>query len=306
MTERRRFPPWLKKRLPSGPEAAQTRRLIEELDVATVCHSARCPNIWECYARGVATFMILGDTCTRGCRFCGVAKDTPGPLDPDEPRRVAEAVKRLGLRHAVITSVTRDDLPDGGAAHFVATIEAVRAANPATTIEVLTPDFLGDRDAIRRVVEAGPAVFNHNVETVPRLYPAVRPGADYARSLNVLSSARVLRAATALRPELLTKSGLMVGLGETPGEVEAVLADLRSADVDVVTIGQYLQPTRQHLPVAEFIPPEMFRQYEARAAELGFAAAFCGPFVRSSYRAGEVLARSSQARATKHVGTNPR
>ncbi len=300
MTERRRFPPWLKKRLPSGPEAAQTRRLIEELDVATVCHSARCPNIWECYARGIATFMILGDACTRHCRFCGVAKDTPGPLDPDEPRRVAEAVKRLGLRHAVITSVTRDDLPDGGAAHFVATIEAVRAANPATTIEVLTPDFLGDRDAIRRVVEAGPAVFNHNVETVPRLYSTVRPEADYERSLGVLVAAK------ALAPAMLTKSGLMVGLGETPDEVEAVLANLRSADVDVVTIGQYLQPTRQHLPVAEFIPPEVFRQYEARAAELGFAAAFCGPFVRSSYRAGEVLARSSQARASKHVGTNPR
>jgi len=286
MGERQRLPQWLKKRLPSGPEAARTRRLVEELGLATVCESAKCPNIWECYARRVAAFMILGEACTRGCRFCGVPEGTPGPPDPDEPRRVAEAVKRLGLRHAVITSVTRDDLDDGGAAHFAATIEAVRAANPETTMEVLTPDFRGSREALRRVLDAEPTVFNHNVETVPRLYPSVRPAADYARSLDVL------RAAKALRPEVLTKSGLMVGLGETRDEVEAVLADLRAAGVAVVTIGQYLQPTKQHLPVAAFVAPEVFGDYEARAAELGFAAAFCGPFVRSSYHAAEVLARS--------------
>jgi lipoic acid synthetase len=284
-----RFPDWLKKRLPSGPEAAQTRRLIAELGLATVCHSAKCPNIWECYARRVATFMILGDRCTRGCRFCGVAQGEAGPPDPDEPSRVAEAVGRLGLRHAVITSVTRDDLPDGGAAHFVATIEAVRAANPGITVEVLTPDFAGDREAIRRVVKAAPDVFNHNVETVPRLYPAVRPGANYRRSLDVLRTAKALRA------DMLTKSGLMVGLGEASGEVEAVLGDLRQAGVGLVTIGQYLQPTREHLPVDEFVPPEVFARYEACAAELGFAAAFCGPFVRSSYRAAETLARLRRA-----------
>jgi lipoic acid synthetase len=285
MSMTQRFPDWLKKRLPSGPEAAQTRRLVAELRLATVCHSAKCPNIWECYARHVATFMILGDRCTRGCRFCGVARGEAGPPDPDEPRRVAEAVGRLGLRHAVITSVTRDDLPDGGAAHFVATIKAVRAANPAVTVEVLTPDFQDDCEAIRRVVEAGPDVFNHNVETVPRLYPAVRPGADYARSLDVLHTAKALRA------DMLTKSGLMVGLGEEPGEVEAVLGDLRQAGVDLVTIGQYLQPTREHLPVAEFVRPDVFARYEANATEQGFAAAFCGPFVRSSYKAGETLVR---------------
>jgi lipoic acid synthetase len=300
MSERPRLPGWLKKRLPSGPEAAQTRRLINRLGLATVCHSAKCPNIWECYSRKVATFMILGDTCTRACRFCGVTGGTPRPLDADEPRRVAEAVARLGLRHAVVTSVTRDDLPDGGAAHFVATIEAIRAANPDATVEVLVPDFLGRADAIHLVVEAGPDVFNHNIETVPRLYPAVRPGADYTRSLDVLSSAR------ALRPAMLTKSGLMVGLGETRAEVEAVLADLRGAGVDVVTIGQYLQPTKQHLPVAEFVPPDVFRELEARAEALGFTAALCGPFVRSSYNAAEALARGTQRTGAPQLGADAR
>lgn len=296
MTERRQFPGWLRKRLPSGPEAARTRRLVEELGLATVCRSAKCPNIWECYSRNVATFMILGETCARGCRFCGVAEGRPGPPDPDEPRRVAEAVGRLGLRHAVITSVTRDDLADGGAGHFAATTEAVRGANAQTTVEVLTPDFLGDVEAIACVVEARPAVFNHNVETVPRLYPSVRPGGDYARSLNVL------RTAKARGPGMVTKSGLMVGLGETCEEVEGVLADLRTAGVDVVTIGQYLRPTARHLAVAEFVPPEVFGWYEARAAALGFAAALCGPFVRSSYRAAEVLACRSQPAAATGVG----
>jgi lipoic acid synthetase len=281
--------------LPSGPEAARTRRLIEELDLATVCRSARCPNIWECYARGVATFMIMGDTCTRTCRFCGVESGTPQPLDVDEPRRVAEAVERLGLRHAVVTSVTRDDLPDGGAGHFVATIEAMRTRTPGVTIEVLTPDFLGDRDAIRRVLEAAPDVFNHNVETVPRLYPRVRPETDYARSL------AVLRTAKSLQPTMLTKSGLMVGLGETRAEIEAVFGDLRGAGVDAVTIGQYLQPTTKHLPVAEFVRPEAFGRLEALAKRLGFTAALCGPFVRSSYNAAELLARSRQSAGPKQV-----
>ncbi len=302
MTERRQFPGWLRKRLPGGPEAARTRRLVEELGLATVCSSAKCPNIWECFSRNVATFMILGDRCARGCRFCGVAQGRPGPPDADEPRRVAEAVGRLGLRHAVITSVTRDDLADGGAGHFAATIEAVRAANARTTVEVLTPDFLGNAEAVACVVEARPEVFNHNVETVPRLYPAVRPGADYARSLHVLSAARALGAAQAAETGMVTKSGLMVGLGERREEVEGVLGDLRAAGVEVVTIGQYLRPTVRHLPVAEFVPPEVFGWYEARAVALGFAAALCGPFVRSSYRAGEVVAWMRQPAGAKAVG----
>lgn len=290
MSERQRFPEWIKKRLPGGPEAAQTRRLVERLALATVCNSAKCPNIWECYGRKVATFMLLGNTCTRGCTFCGVqsgaASLSSGPPDPDEPQRVAEAVNELGLRHAVITSVTRDDLPDGGAAHFAATIEAVRALNPDVTVEVLTPDFLGSRDAVSTVLEARPDVFNHNVETVPRLYPEVRPKADYGRSLDVLHTAKQLQ------PGMLTKSGLMVGLGETRAEVEAVLGDLRGVAVDVVTIGQYLQPTKRHRPVAAFIEPAAFEELEAHALRLGFAAAFCGPFVRSSYHAAEVLTRA--------------
>ncbi|MBN1916855.1 MAG: lipoyl synthase [Verrucomicrobia bacterium] len=289
MSERQRLPDWIKKRLPTGPEAAQTRRLINRLALATVCSSAKCPNIWECYGRKVATFMILGDTCTRACAFCGVNKGTVGPLDPDEPHRVAQAVSELGLRHAVITSVTRDDLRDGGAAHFAATVAAVRALNSGVTIEVLTPDFLGSRDAIRTVLETHPDVFNHNVETVPRLYPDVRPQAVYARSLDVL------RTAKQLQPAVLTKSGLMVGLGETCTEIEAVLADLRAVGVDVITIGQYLQPSKHHLPVAEFIEPAAFSELEAHALRLGFTAAFCGPFVRSSYHAGEILARTGRA-----------
>ncbi len=306
MSGRQRLPEWLRKRLPSGPEAARTRRLIEELELATVCRSARCPNIWECYSRGIATFMLMGDTCSRACRFCGVKSGTPRPLDGDEPRRVAEAVERLGLRHAVVTSVTRDDLPDGGAAHFVATIEAIRTRTPGVTIEVLTPDFLGDHDAVRRVIDAAPDVFNHNVETVPRLYPAVRPEADYARSLAVLRTADVLGTAKSLRPAMLTKSGLMVGLGETRTEVEAVLRDLRDAGVDAVTIGQYLQPTTNHLPVAEFVTPEAFDELEALAEGLGFPAALCGPFVRSSYGAAELLAQSRQARGPKRVESGAR
>ena len=294
MTDRPRLPKWLKKRLPSGPEAAHTRRVLDELGLATVCSGAKCPNIWECYARKVATFMVLGRTCTRACRFCGVPEGPPAAPDPGEPHRVAQAVTRLGLRHAVITSVTRDDLDDGGAAHFAATITAVRDANPATTIEVLTPDFQGSHDALRTVIAAAPTVFNHNVETVPRLYPTVRPEADYARSLDVL------RVAKSLRPALLTKSGLMVGLGETRSEVEAVLEKLRTSGVDAVTLGQYLQPSKQHLPVAEFIPTAVFECYTARALELGVASALCGPFVRSSHHAGEVLAQGTQSIAAQH------
>jgi len=256
-------------------------KLLRGLHLHTVCESALCPNIGECFGRGTATFMILGDVCTRGCRFCAVRKGKPAPPDPEEPERVAEAARRLGLKHVVITSVTRDDLPDGGASHFVATIEAVRCRLPDATIEVLIPDFGGSLRALEQVIAAGPEVINHNLETVPRLYPLVRPRADYRRSLGIL--AWVKRQA----PHITTKSGLMLGLGERPHEVEEVLVDLRRVGCDVVTLGQYLQPTERQLPVAEFIPPERFDEYRRQGEKMGFRAVVAGPLVRSSYRAEE-------------------
>jgi lipoic acid synthetase len=280
-----RFPPWLRKRLSAGGEAGEVRRLLAELGLSTVCSGAHCPNQSECYSRGTATFLILGDRCTRACGFCAIKKGGAGPLRQDEPEAVADACSRLRLRHVVITSVTRDDLADGGAAHFARTIRAVRQRLPQAVIEVLTPDFRGSTEAVDMVLAARPDVFNHNVETVPRLYPTVRPEADYRRSLAVLSHARQAGG------KMFTKSGLMVGLGETADEVRRVMQDLRAAGCDLLTIGQYLSPSAAHLPVVEFVPPEQFQAWENEARSLGFAAASAGPFVRSSYQAEIVFQR---------------
>jgi lipoic acid synthetase len=285
----RRFPPWLRKRIPPEGETSAVRKLLDRLHLHTVCQSAHCPNLFECFARGTATFLILGDVCTRHCGFCAVGSGSPEPPEPDEPAHVAEAVASLGLAHVVVTSVTRDDLADGGSAQFAATIAAVRAVSDAT-IEVLTPDFQGCWGDLRRVVDAGPDVFNHNVETVPRLYPLVRPEADYRRSLEVL------RRAGERAPGLLTKSGLMVGLGERHDEVIAVMRDLRAAGCGALTVGQYLSPSSGHVPVARFVTPEEFDTYKTEAEAMGFAAVAAAPFVRSSYQAGELVAGLSCAR----------
>jgi lipoic acid synthetase len=277
------FPPWLKTRIPAGTSAARVRETLSDLRLNTVCNSALCPNIGECFHCGTATFLIMGPNCTRSCSFCAVDKGPAAPLQADEPERVAEAARRLSLRHVVITSVTRDDIADGGAAHFAATIRAVRGALPGAAVEVLVPDFAGSRDAVAEVVAARPDVFNHNVETVPRLYPAVRPEADYARSLEVL------RIAGELSPALVTKSGMMAGLGEALDEVEGVFRDLRGAGVRIVTVGQYLRPSKKHIPVERFVTPEEFAALERTAIEMGLEAASCAPLVRSSYHAGEVF-----------------
>jgi lipoic acid synthetase len=279
---RPRLPEWLRIRLPTTDRFAQTRALLGELKLHTVCESARCPNHWECWEKGTATFMIGGDRCTRACRFCAVTTAKPLPLDPQEPTRVAQATQRMRLRHVVITAVARDDLPDGGAGHFAATIQAVRALNPGIVIEVLTPDF-NDRDAaIEAVLAANPHIFNHNIETVRRLTPAVRSRATYDRSLNVLGKVK------AKRPQgIYTKSGLMLGLGETEAEVDAALADLRRIGCDLLTLGQYLQPSLDHIPVFEFITPAQFEAYGRRARAMGFLHVASGPMVRSSYHADE-------------------
>ncbi|HSB16070.1 MAG TPA: lipoyl synthase [Bryobacteraceae bacterium] len=283
---RPRLPDWLRKSETRFPSVTSLKRGLRSLNLHTVCESARCPNIHECFHRGTATFMILGNLCTRGCGFCSVPKGSPGKhefnLDPDEPANVARMAARMRLRYVVLTSVNRDDLHDGGAVQWAETVREVRAALPAARIEVLTPDFCGDLDAVARVLDAGPDVFNHNVETVPRLYRRVRPQADYARSLDVLQFAHQYK------PGLLTKSGLMAGLGETPDEVEALLRDLLGAGVDIVTIGQYLQPTRRNLPVAEYIAPRQFDAWRDYGLAHGFRMVFSGPFVRSSYMADVV------------------
>ncbi len=279
----RRLPPWLKKRLHAGGKAAEIRRLLSDLDLATVCDGAHCPNQGECFARGTATFMILGETCTRNCRFCAVESRDPGPLRDGEPAAVAEAARRMGLKYVVVTSVTRDDLPDGGAEHFARTIRQVRAALPGARIEVLTPDFQGRRESIETVLDARPDVLNHNVETVPELYQAVRPQADYGQSLEVLRYARDYAGRQGLK--VFTKSGLMVGLGETPEQIEQVMRDLRGVDCDVLTIGQYLAPSSSHAPVVRFVHPQEFERMERRARAMGFASVASGPFVRSSYHA---------------------
>ena len=288
VSQRRRFPPWLKKRLPTGGKGAFVRGLLADLRLETVCQSAQCPNAGECFACGTATFMILGAECTRNCRFCAVHTSPPAPVDPDEPRRVAEAAARMKLRYVVITSVTRDDLPDGGAGQFRSVIEAVRERADAD-VEVLTPDFQGKAEAIDTVALARPTVYNHNVETVPRLYAQVRPEAVFARSLDLL--ARVKETT----PDATTKSGIMVGLGETNAEVLETLECLRGVSCDMVTIGQYLRPSDAHLPVARFVAPEEFQDMERAARGMGFKAVAAGPFVRSSYHAGMLFHQDSVA-----------
>lgn len=282
---RRRLPSWLKKPLPRGNEGFFTHRLLRELRLETVCENSRCPNLPECYSRRTATFMILGNVCTRPCGFCAVARGKPLPVEPDEPERLAEAARRLGLRHVVITSVTRDDLPDGGAEQFYRCILAVRRMTSAT-VEVLTPDFLGNLRAVDRVLQAAPDVYNHNLETVPRLYRKVRGRADYRRSLELL--AYVKRQA----PHVVTKSGLMLGLGETREELLEVLADLREHGCDCLTLGQYLAPSDRHLPVVRYVPPEEFAEWGEIARRLGFVHVASGPFVRSSYHADEMLGQA--------------
>ena len=281
-TPRRRLPAWLRTSLPTTDNFARTRSLLDELRLHTVCQSAACPNHWECWSKGTATFMIGGDRCTRACGFCAVNTAKPLALEADEPARVAEAVRRLQLRHLVLTAVARDDLPDGGADHFRRTIEAVRAVSPRTVIEVLTPDFNAREAALDTVLSARPQIFNHNLETVRRLTPTVRFRATYERSLFVLQRVKAKAGAT-----VYTKSGLMLGLGESEEELFATLADLRRAGCDLLTLGQYLQPTLRHLPVVEFIPPEKFAEYGARARALGFRHVASAPMVRSSYHADE-------------------
>jgi lipoyl synthase len=277
----RRLPPWLRAKSGHWDRVHDMRLLLSEARLHTVCEEARCPNQGECWTRGTATFMLLGDTCTRSCGFCAVATGRPNPPDPLEPQHVAETSRRLGLSFVVVTSVNRDDLPDGGAAHFAATVRAIYACAPETEVEVLVPDFKGDPEAVRTVVESRPTVFNHNLETVERLTRQVRVQARYARSLEVLRLAKAMG-----QPR--TKTGIMLGLGETEPEVLQLFADARDAGCDILTVGQYLQPTKQHLPVVEFVHPDRFRAYEEAAYGLGFTTVFSGPLVRSSYHAEQV------------------
>jgi lipoic acid synthetase len=276
-----RKPDWLKRRLPTGETFNQVRDLIEAGRLHTVCQEAKCPNIWECYSHRTATFLIMGERCTRNCRFCSVAPGPPGPLDPQEPARLAEAVERMGLKYVVVTSVTRDDLPDGGAGHFAATIHEIRRRVPGAEIEVLIPDFQGDPAALETVLRARPDVLNHNIETVPRLYPRVRPQADYRRSLELL------RRAGEIAPGIPTKSGLMLGLGERPEEIRQTLLDLRAVGGRILTLGQYLQPSPEHLPVETYVPPDDFENWRKAALDMGFSEVASAPFVRSSYHAKE-------------------
>ncbi|MEQ2005743.1 MAG: lipoyl synthase [Limisphaerales bacterium] len=278
---RPRLPEWLRLSLPTSSAFTKTRELLNDLKLHTVCESAKCPNHWECWSKGTATFMIAGDRCTRACGFCAVSTAKPLALEADEPQRVAEATKRMGLKHVVITAVARDDLADGGAEHFRQTIEATRAANPGIVIEVLVPDFLDKDDCIESVLAANPEIYNHNLETVRRLTPSVRHRATYDRSLSVLAKVK------ARRPDVFTKSGIMLGLGETEAEVLAAMEDLRRSECDILTLGQYLQPTLKHLPVVEFVHPDKFAELGARAEGMGFVHVASGPMVRSSYHAEE-------------------
>lgn len=283
---RKSLPTWLRRPIAASGQYGKVNGLLNDLSVNTVCQSAKCPNRGECFASGTATFLIMGDACTRGCRFCAVETRVPAPLDADEPRRVAQAAATLGLRHVVITAVTRDDLADGGAAHFIAVVEAVRAALPEADVEVLTSDFGGRLESVDTVAAARPDVYNHNLETVPRLYVEVRPGADYARSLAVL--ARVHET----QPDLPTKSGLMLGLGETSHEVCEVMDDLLANGVSILTLGQYLRPSTAHLPVAEYVEPSVFAELSREAYRKGFSAVASSPYVRSSYHAGELAEKA--------------
>ncbi len=286
-----RKPPWIRVKAPTSKAYGETRRLMRERGLHTVCEEAACPNIGECWANKHATVMILGDICTRACAFCNVATGKPGAVEPLEPENLAIAISRLGLRHAVITSVDRDDLADGGAGQFVRCIERLREMAPETTIEVLTPDFRGKDGALQAVVAARPDVYNHNLETVPRLYPSIRPGGRYDHSLKLLEEAKRLDG------RLFTKSGIMVGLGEEPAEVTQVMDDLRAADVDFLTIGQYLQPTPRHAPVARYVTPEEFDDYRRDGLAKGFLLVASSPLTRSSYHADEDFAALRRARA---------
>jgi lipoyl synthase len=288
-----RKPDWIKVKAPGSAAYHETARIVRQAGLVTVCEEAGCPNIGECWSKKHATFMIMGDTCTRACSFCNVRTGRPGPLDADEPSRVGEAVAKMGLSHAVITSVDRDDLEDGGALHFVRVIREIRKASPATTIEVLTPDFLRKDGAVEQVVEAGPDVFNHNLETVPALYLTVRPGARYFHSL------RLLQRVKEIDSQLFTKSGIMVGLGETREQVLQVMDDMRSANIDFITIGQYLQPTRKHAAINRFVTPEEFKAYEAVAYSKGFVMVAASPLTRSSHHAGDDFAKLRAARLLK-------
>lgn len=287
----RRLPPWLKRPLPTGDVLLQTRRIIEHSGVATVCEEARCPNLGECWSKRHATFMILGDICTRRCRFCAVTTARPAPPEPDEPERLAEATAALGLRHVVLTAVARDDLPDEGAGHFAACVRAIRESAPSCVIEVLPADFHARDDALAALCAASPDIYGHNQETVERLSPKIRPQARYARTLDVLRKVRVLQ------PGVFTKSGLMVGLGETRAELAQTMLDLRAVDVDILTVGQYLQPTPAHAPVARYVPPEEFDEIAAEAKSMGFRSVAAGPFVRSSYNAADVYEAIDRGRA---------
>lgn len=272
-------PPWLKRRLRGGSEQEAVRALLSKGRIHTVCQEAKCPNLWECFSQNTATFLIMGSRCTRNCRFCAVSHGPVSPLDREEPIRVAEAVQQMQLSYVVITSVTRDDLPDGGAAYFSTTIHEIRKKNPDILVEVLIPDFQGNETSIQSIVDAQPDVLNHNLETVPRLYDSVRPQAEYRRSLELLKQVHLYD------PALPTKSGLMLGLGEKSEEIQETLKDLLDVGCRILTLGQYLQPTAQHLPVSRFIPPEEFDIWRKRALEIGFSKVASGPFIRSSYHA---------------------
>jgi len=285
-------PDWIRVKAPGGGVFAETKKIVKEHRLVTVCEEAGCPNIGECWSQKHATFMILGDTCTRACSFCNVKTGLPGALDADEPARVADAVAKMELEHVVITSVDRDDLSDGGAQHFVDVIDGIRNASPGTTIEILTPDFLRKPGAAERVIDAAPDVFNHNLETVPRLYLSIRPGARYYHSL------RLLERVKERDPAQFTKSGLMVGLGETKEEVMQVMDDMRSAGIDFLTIGQYLQPTRKHAAVDRYVTPDEFKAYESIARAKGFLMVSATPLTRSSYHAGDDFKRLREARET--------
>ena len=293
---RQRKPDWLRVRAPTSPAIAETRNLMRRLKLNTVCEEAACPNIGECWSHSHATVMILGDTCTRACAFCNVKTGMPNPVDPMEPANVAIAAAELGLKHIVITSVDRDDLPDGGARQFVRVIEELRKRTPSTTVEILTPDFRNKAfEAVARIVDARPDVYNHNLETVPRLYPTIRPGARYYHSL------RLLEQVKKLDPTIFTKSGVMVGLGEERMELHQVMDDMRSADIDFLTIGQYLQPTPRHAKVVEFVEPKTFAGYAAIGRAKGFLLVAASPLTRSSYHAGDDFAKLQAARRALHA-----
>lgn len=281
-----RLPAWFKQKPPTPEIIAEMKKLLEGLSLNTICKSALCPNMGQCFSRKTAAFLILGDVCTRNCTFCAVRKGIPSPVDESEPQHLLEAVERLNLSYVVITSVTRDDLPDGGASHFAEIIRVLRGNIKDIIVEVLIPDFLGSTDALRVVVEAGPQVINHNVETVPRLYREVRPQADYSRSVKLLSTVKEMNR------EIITKSGLMFGLGETRNEVIGVMEDLREASCELLTIGQYLQPSPRHHPVVRFIPPEEFSEYEWIGRDMGFAEVASAPLVRSSFKAAELYVKA--------------